>query len=71
MLQMPGLTPDQQSLMLEKAAGNFLTMVENVGMPFVSHKTKRRCSSCRLHEPLLIFGSTAVIHLSLHYFAFL
>jgi tetratricopeptide (TPR) repeat protein len=30
-LQMPGLTPDQQSLMLEKAAGNFLTMVENVG----------------------------------------
>ena len=31
MLQMPGLTPDQQSLMLEKAAGNFLTMVENVG----------------------------------------
>jgi tetratricopeptide (TPR) repeat protein len=28
---MPGLTPDQQSLMLEKAAGNFLTMVENVG----------------------------------------
>ena len=31
MLQMPGLTPDQQSLMLEKAAGNFLTMAENVG----------------------------------------
>ena len=31
MLQMPGLTPDQQSLMLEKSAGNFLTMVENVG----------------------------------------
>jgi tetratricopeptide (TPR) repeat protein len=31
LLQMPGLTPDQQSLMLEKAAGNFLTMVENVG----------------------------------------
>ena len=30
-LHMPGLTREQQYLMLEKAAGNFLTMVENVG----------------------------------------
>jgi tetratricopeptide (TPR) repeat protein len=30
-LHMPGLTQGQQYLMLEKAAGNFLTMVENVG----------------------------------------
>jgi len=28
---LPGLTPVQQQLLLEKAAGNFLTMVENVG----------------------------------------
>ena len=31
-LHLPGLPPDQQLLMIEKAAGNFLTMVENVGL---------------------------------------
>jgi|GEM_PF-2992713 len=29
--RMPGLTVDQRELLLQKAAGNFLTMVENVG----------------------------------------
>jgi tetratricopeptide (TPR) repeat protein len=29
--RLPGLTPPQRMLLLEKAAGNFLTMVENVG----------------------------------------
>ncbi|MBM4197986.1 MAG: hypothetical protein FJ197_13025, partial [Gammaproteobacteria bacterium] len=29
--QLPGLLPGQQRLLLDKAAGNFLTMVENVG----------------------------------------
>jgi exonuclease VII small subunit len=29
--KLPGLTPPQRALMLQKAAGNFLTLVENVG----------------------------------------
>lgn len=44
-LHLPGLRPEQQSLMIEKAAGNFLSMVENVGQllrlpaKFVEHRT--------------------------------
>ncbi len=29
---LPGLTPPQSEMMLEKASGNFLTLVENIGM---------------------------------------
>ncbi|MBM4100622.1 MAG: hypothetical protein FJ260_11870, partial [Planctomycetes bacterium] len=54
--RLPGLTPSQRALLLEKAAGNFLTMVENVGdllcvpQNFVDRDVSRSLSSAGERE---------------------